>query len=213
MQATPAMAGNETSDDEAMEGYDTSISSAPGGVAGADADVTLAVAVGAVASSFLLVILAPLPRASGPPPPELDSERSRSNVTTRYLTRPSPCSGIPAMASSSVRFFEAAEASLPRRPWPASLQRGNEGMALTFSRTTSETPGTGVFATTGAEHFLAQELTFILPAVLGVLPTAASCVFLAETGTGRGSGPEPHFLAACLPPARPRTATASSCAS
>ena len=64
MQATPGMTGKETSDDDAMEGYDTSISSAPRGVAGND---TVAVAV-AVPSSFLL-LAAPLFRAMGPPPP------------------------------------------------------------------------------------------------------------------------------------------------
>lgn len=111
MQATPAMAGKETSDDEAMEGYDTSISSAPCGVAGGDA-------VAVAAASFLLLLLAPLVRAAGPPPAAA-SESSRSNVFTKYLTRPSPGSGRPAMASSIatlliVRFREA-ESSLSCR--------------------------------------------------------------------------------------------------
>lgn len=200
MQATPAIPGKETSDEEAMEGYDTS---APGGVAGADAAVT-------VASFFLL---APLPRASGPSPPA--RKRSRSNVSTRYLTRPSPGSGRPAMASSIVallvaRFLEA-EASLPRRSWRASLQVGDEIMALTLLPTASETPRTGARGATyaaapGVEHLLAQEPTLLL---LDTLPAAAAGVFLDVKGTG--GEPEPHFLATLPPaPAPPRTASSGA---
>ena len=118
----------------------------------------------------------------------------------------------------ALRFLDA-EASLPRRSWPGSLQRGDECTALTLSSRSSETPRTGArgashaaFALAAAaaprvEHLLAQEPGLLLLAVLGgALPAAG--VFLEETGTG--GEPEPHFLAA-LPPA-PAPRTASSCA-
>jgi hypothetical protein len=144
-------------------------------------------------------------------------------VSTRYLTRPSPGSGRPALASSiatllTVRIIKA-EASLPRRSWPASLHGGDDGTALTLPSCPSVTPRTGArgasyaafaFAVPGpgAEHFLAQEPTLLLLAVLGALPATPAGVFLEETGIGGRGEPEPHFLAA-LPAPR----TASSCAS
>ena len=120
----------------------------------------------------------------------------------------------------ALRFLDA-EASLPRRFWPGSLQRGDECTALTLSSRWLESPRTGArgasyaaFAAAAAprprvEHLLAQEPALLLLAVLGgALPAAAAGVFLEETGTG--GEPEQHFLAA-LPPA-PAPRTASSCA-
>jgi hypothetical protein len=179
MQATPAMAGKETSDDEAMEGCDTSISSAPRGVAGDDA-------VAAAVPWFFLLLLAaaaPLFHAVGPPP----SERSRSNVSTRYLTRPSPGSGSPAMASSIattlvIARFREAEASLPRRSRPASLQ--GQGSMSSRSSAAPDAGSRGASYAAGVERFLfiAQESS-LLVAVPGALFTAAG-VFLEEVQTG-----------------------------
>jgi hypothetical protein len=94
LSTTPLM-GKETSEEEAMEGYDTSISSAlvvvGVGVGGGGHEEPVFLATGVF--FFLLLLLCS--------PGSLESERSLSNVSTRYLTRPSPCSGSPAMASRS----------------------------------------------------------------------------------------------------------------
>jgi hypothetical protein len=85
MQATSVMPGKETSDEEAMEGYETSISPASNGVADA---VT-------VAFLFLFVLL---PRATSPPPVASNSSVPDSvagaNIVVRtaplFLLRPCP---------------------------------------------------------------------------------------------------------------------------
>lgn len=110
---------DETSedDDAATEGYEVmSISSAD------------------AAASLLLFFLLARTLLRGSPPEERDSERSRSNVSTRYRTRPSPGSGRPAMASSSVAphvalFFPDAMDSSSSAPPPS---QGDESLALTF---------------------------------------------------------------------------------
>lgn len=113
-------------------------------------------------------------------------------MSTRYLTRPSPGSGRPAMASSIattlIARFREAEAALPlRRSWPAA----------SLTRASSPAPAAG------AENLLVlvQGSSLLLIAVPGARFTAAG-VFMEERQTG--DGPERHFLAAS-PPA-PRTA-------
>jgi hypothetical protein len=168
MHATPAMAGKETSD----EGYDTtSISSASGGGVRVDADAVVGVA------SLTLLLLPPPRRASGPPPA---SSRSRSNVSTRYLTRPSPGSGRLSIASS---IAVALSRDPPRRLRSAS-SKGDERLALTLPPRPSDR--SRALAVVGVEHLAERELVLVL-LLLAVLET--------EAGEGPAAA---HLLAAAL---------------